>query len=59
MLLKPGERTTVSFEIDEKTISFWRRDLSYGPEPGEFTIMIGTSSDIYEEVKISYEKMEK
>lgn len=58
VMIKAGERVTVSFEINEETISFWRRDLTYGPEPGEFTVMIGTSSENHDQGKINYKNVE-
>lgn len=42
--LAPGENTTVSFTIDESMLRFWRADMTFGSEPGEFSAMIGGSS---------------
>lgn len=42
--LLPGEETTVSFEINEKMLRFWRKDMSFGSETGEFLAFIGTNS---------------
>lgn len=43
--LKPGESREVFFEINPRTLSFLRQDSTWGPEPGDFHIMIGSSSD--------------
>ena len=42
--LEAGECKTVTFTIDEKLISFWRADMTFGPEIGEFTAFVGGSS---------------
>lgn len=43
--LKPGECKTVSFTIGEGDLAFYRADMSYGAEPGEFMLFVGGSSD--------------
>lgn len=43
--LEPGERATVSFEIAEPMLRFWRRDMTFGSEPGRFEVMVGRNSD--------------
>ena len=42
--LEAGESQTVEFTIDEKLISFWRADMTFGAEAGEFTAFVGGSS---------------
>lgn len=44
IMLAPGEETTVSFTIDEPMLRFWRADMTFGSEPGEFAAMVGGSS---------------
>lgn len=44
--LKPGESRTVSFEIDEEMLRFWRADMTYGSEKGEFIVMVGPNASI-------------
>lgn len=53
--LAPGESRSVSFTIDRETLSFWRRDMSWGPEAGEFKLFIGAASDTCNEASFSYE----
>lgn len=45
VLLVPGESEEVSFTIDKEMLSFWRQDMTWGPEAGEFQLFIGGSSD--------------
>jgi beta-glucosidase len=45
IVLKPGERRTVSFTIDRDTLSFFDRKLAWGAEPGKFELMVGSASD--------------
>lgn len=42
--LDPGESKTVSFEIKEPMLRFYRRDMSFGSEPGKFEVFIGPDS---------------
>ena len=44
VLLRPGESTTVTFDITPETLAFHDQQMREIVEPGEFTIMIGTSS---------------
>lgn len=52
--LAPGESKEVSFTIDASTISFYRQDMTWGPEPGDFMLFIGGSSDNVKEAPFSY-----
>lgn len=45
IFLKAGETQTVTFKITEEDLSFYRSDLTYGCEPGEFEIYIGGDSN--------------
>ncbi len=42
--LEPGETKTVTFEVTEPMLRFWRRDMTFGSEPGVFDIMVGRNS---------------
>ena len=42
--LNVGETKTVKFIIDNQLISFYNSKLEFGSEPGEFELMIGSSS---------------
>ena len=45
VLLKAGERKEISFIIDEETLRFYDKDMTWTSEPGEFKVMIGNSSE--------------
>jgi beta-glucosidase len=42
--LKPGEKKTVTLEVSPEALAFYDLQMNYVVEPGEFEIMIGTSS---------------
>jgi beta-glucosidase len=42
--LQPGDSTRVGLEITPDSLAFHDIDMRYVVEPGEFTIMVGTSS---------------
>jgi len=43
--LKPGESGTVLFKIDNAELMLWNRQMKHVVEPGEFKIMVGSSSE--------------
>lgn len=46
--LNAGEKKSVTFTIDASSLEFWNAQNKYMVEPGNFTLMIGSSSeDIY------------
>ena len=44
ILLKAGESKEVEFTIGMEELSFYRADMSYGPEPGKFIVFVGGNS---------------
>ena len=42
--LRPGETKTVAFDITPESLAFYDVKMKYVVEPGEFEIMVGTSS---------------
>jgi len=42
--LKPGETGEVTFEVGPEQLSLWNREMKRVVEPGEFKIMVGSSS---------------
>lgn len=42
--LKAGEKTSVEFDITPESLQCWGADEKWAVEPGDFTIMIGSSS---------------
>lgn len=45
ILLQPGQITTVAFTLSAGDLSFYRRDKTFGAEPGEFRVWVGGCSD--------------
>lgn len=43
--LQPGESKTIHFTIDREKLSFYNKNLQWVTEPGEFDLMIGSSSE--------------
>jgi len=54
--LDPGQSQTVSFSITPELLSFYDKDMKWIIEPGDFTIMVGTSSDKTRDIKLSVVK---
>ena len=42
--LRPGERKTVAFDITPESLAFYDVNMKYVVEPGEFEVMVGSSS---------------
>lgn len=51
--LDPGQSQTVSIEINPELLSFYDKDMKWILEPGDFTIMVGGSSDKAENIKLT------
>jgi len=43
--LKPGESGIAKFRLDNKELMLWNRQMKHVVEPGEFKVMIGSSSE--------------
>lgn len=43
--LGAGESAVISFDITPQMLAFYRQDMTFGPEKGDFTVMVGGSSD--------------
>ncbi|BAP32214.1 glycosyl hydrolase family 3 N terminal domain-containing protein [Chryseobacterium sp. StRB126] len=56
IFLKKGESKKVTFEITPENLKFYNGELKYDWEPGEFDIMIGTSSDEVKHSKVNWTK---
>ncbi len=52
--LAPGESREVKFEITPELISFWRKDMTFGPEAGEFRLFIAGDSSAEDFVTFTY-----
>lgn len=42
--LAAGEARDVSFQLTPADLSFWRRDMTFGAEPGDFDVFVGADS---------------
>ena len=42
--LQPGEKRRVEFTLGNEHLGFWNRQMRYVVEPGEFRVMVGSSS---------------
>ena len=51
--LDAGQSETVSFTITPELLSFYDRDMKWVLEPGDFTIMLGTSSEKTDSIKLT------
>ena len=45
LCLQPGETAAVTFDITEEMLSYWNEEQKFSFEPGEFDIMLGSSSN--------------
>jgi len=45
VMLQPGETKTITFTIDKEKLAFYNDQLERITQPGEFRLMIGSSSD--------------
>lgn len=52
LTLRPGETAAVSFDITEEMLSYWNEDRQFVFEPGNFDIMLGSSSADVESKRI-------
>lgn len=52
IMLKAGESRMLTFTLTEHDLSFYRRDMTFGAEPGEFEIMVGGNSMDVKKVKV-------
>ena len=54
--LKAGESKEVKFTLSKEDLSFYRFDISWGAEPGDFKVFVGTSSEIVKEADVKLNK---
>ncbi|MBD0286387.1 MAG: glycoside hydrolase family 3 C-terminal domain-containing protein [Flavisolibacter sp.] len=50
--LDPGQSPTITFTIHPELLAFYDKDMKWVVEPGDFTIMVGTSSDKTDSIKL-------
>ncbi|MEI9918189.1 MAG: glycoside hydrolase family 3 N-terminal domain-containing protein [Bacteroidota bacterium] len=44
LTLEPGQFKDIVFTLSPEDLSFYRKDMTFGPEPGKFKVFIGTNS---------------
>jgi len=52
--LTAGESKTVSFELTAEELSFYRRDMTFGPEVGEYQVFVGGDSRAEQSVILTF-----
>jgi len=52
IMLQPGESRMLEFTLEEKDVRFYRKDMTFGSETGEYDIMIGGSSDATRKIRV-------
>jgi beta-glucosidase len=53
--LQPGEKRTLEFVLAPEQLGFYNREMRFVVEPGEFKVMLGTSSADEHELAASFE----
>lgn len=53
IMLQPGESRELSFTLTERELGFYRRDMTFGVEPGDYEIMLGGNSEELKKVKVT------
>lgn len=56
VMLQPGEKKEISFEITTDDLKFYNSNLKYDWEPGDFNIYIGTNSRDVKAAKVNWAK---
>jgi beta-glucosidase len=44
IMLKAKESRNVVFKLSSKDLAFYRRDMTFGTEPGKFDVYVGSNS---------------
>ncbi len=52
IMLQAGETRTLEFTLQEKDVRFYRQNMTFGSEMGEFDVMIGGSSDATRKIRV-------
>jgi beta-glucosidase len=53
--LRPGEKRRIEFRLTREHLGFYNREMRFVVEPGEFKVMVGTSSADEHELVTSFE----
>jgi beta-glucosidase len=52
-MIKKGETRTCTFRLSKNDFAFYRRDMSFGSEPGEFDVFVGPDSDTQNKIRLT------
>jgi len=55
LTLRPGEKRRVEFALTPEHLGFYNPEMRFVVEPGEFKVMVGTSSADEHELVASFE----
>ena len=55
IMLQPGETKAIEFTLSAKDLSFYRKDMTFGTEPGEYEIMVGGNSTDVKKTRVRLE----
>lgn len=51
IMLQPGETKTLTFTLGKKDLSFYKKNMTFGTEKGDYEIMVGGDSENLKKVK--------
>jgi beta-glucosidase len=51
IMLQPGETKTLTFTLGKKDFSFYKKNMTFGTEKGDYEIMVGGDSENLKKVK--------
>ena len=58
LMLQPGEKKRVEFTLTNEQLGFYNRQMRFVVEPGEFKVMVGSSSEDVDLIETSFEVVE-
>ncbi|MFN8304351.1 MAG: glycoside hydrolase family 3 N-terminal domain-containing protein [Saprospiraceae bacterium] len=53
VMIPAGQSKEITFTLTDRDLSFYRRDMSFGSEPGEFDLMVGGNSADLKKVRVT------
>lgn len=59
LTLQPGEKRRVEFTLTSEQLGFYNRQMRFVVEPGEFRVMVGSSSEDVDLIEASFEVVER
>src|SRR5712691_2361919 len=59
LMLQPGEKKRFEFTLTPEQLGFYNRQMRFVVEPGEFKVMVGSSSEDVDLIETSFEVVER